>query len=785
MRNNILVFLSRFSVKHKLAILILFFVFGIVFWNVTYLTSKIQTYYQFKKGYHSLLLAQNELRLLLEIEKRRSHALEYLCFTDIQQPNGKFVKSSNNQLLQTIMNEPTSSALKKAFNKQDDFEQYIIDRAVDADEVLRYYSDTYAKHLIDALSLARDDIHTRAFTAIFLLANAIEYAALRDDLILATACNEVQYDKQWDELIISQEAKSQTFLNQFAFYSTKTQKKKLYDFYSSRAFITYTQLYYSADEMNAMQYSQFYEYSEAYIAVLASLLTKSVTKEVKSYKRDMDAQSATLIFDVAILVLPMIIALIISYFVFIDVQISLMTMLRFLDNTDTAPKRDRKWLLGAKSEFGTVFRSLFSYHQQIQKQIRQIRHNYEYDQLTTLPNRNKLFHYLKRNEHHEHCFVIFLDVNNFAHINDSFGDKIGDVFLKKCAKYLKQEVINRQSNVERVFRVGADEYVLLLSKEYFTNSLLKRLASMHILNCDGLELPLMFTFGIVESKVGLYQNMLFEAEIASRKAHNSHSSYAYYDRDDAIESVHKENLNILKQINSAFEFSRFHLHYQPIISTHDKAVDKYEVLVRMYNEEGEVIRPNRFLSVLQHAGFENELTRYVVHHAFESLLPLKVNMSINFTKDDLNQEMFNYLVNELESSGMPVERVTIELVENETIMKPQFTNVIQQLRTYGFKIAIDDFGSGYSNFSYLTKIKPDYIKIDGSLIENMDTDQRAAAIVEGIVQFAKTLNAAVIAEYVSSEQLFRQCAHMGIALAQGYYGGASVDNRGLIMQQGE
>ncbi len=144
--------------------------------------------------------------------------------------------------------------------------------------------------------------------------------------------------------------------------------------------------------------------------------------------------------------------------------------------------------------------------------------------------------------------------------------------------------------------------------------------------------------------------------------------------------------------------------------------------------------------------------------------------SVNLTIDDiLNIEIQDYIFELLNKYGIG-ERVVFEIVESESIENfNQVVSFIRNVKEFGCKIAIDDFGTGYSNFEYLMKLEADYIKIDGSMIKNIDTDNNAKMVVETIVNFAKKMNMKTIAEFVENEEILKIVNELGIDYSQGYY----------------
>jgi EAL domain-containing protein (putative c-di-GMP-specific phosphodiesterase class I) len=136
----------------------------------------------------------------------------------------------------------------------------------------------------------------------------------------------------------------------------------------------------------------------------------------------------------------------------------------------------------------------------------------------------------------------------------------------------------------------------------------------------------------------------------------------------------------------------------------------------------------------------------------------------------MSSEIFNFIIQKLKNNPSIAQRVTFEILESEAINDfKKISRFINEVSRYGAKIAIDDFGSGYSNFSYLIQINADYIKIDGSLIENIDVEEASFIIVETIVQFAKRLGIKTIAEYVHSSVVMDKVKELGIDYSQGFY----------------
>jgi EAL domain-containing protein (putative c-di-GMP-specific phosphodiesterase class I) len=190
----------------------------------------------------------------------------------------------------------------------------------------------------------------------------------------------------------------------------------------------------------------------------------------------------------------------------------------------------------------------------------------------------------------------------------------------------------------------------------------------------------------------------------------------------------------------------------------------------MEDEDGNIILPFFFLDVAKKTKKYFDITKIVIAQSFEMFKDKDVEFSVNLSiMDILEPRIFNYILMMLKKYDIG-SKVVFEIVESEYIENFQTViNFIDEVKKYGCKIAIDDFGTGYSNFAYLIKLKADYLKIDGSLIKNINTDQNSYLVVLTIVEFAKKLGMQTIAEFVENEHIFKIVKELGIDYSQGYH----------------
>jgi len=232
---------------------------------------------------------------------------------------------------------------------------------------------------------------------------------------------------------------------------------------------------------------------------------------------------------------------------------------------------------------------------------------------------------------------------------------------------------------------------------------------------------------------------------------------------------YKEHLKWLGKIKKALENDRIVPFFQPIVDKNEKVI-KYEALVRLIDEDGNIVSPFFFLEVAKKSRLYLEITKRVIKKAIEKINDKNVAVSINLTLEDIDDEdMRKYILNKIECLENK-KLLTFEIVESEDVGENETVQeFLYNVKKLGALIYIDDFGSGYSNFDYLIKLKPDGVKIDGSLIKNILTDKNSEIIVKTIISFAKEMKISTIAEFVENREIFEKLKNLGVDYFQGYY----------------
>ena len=287
-----------------------------------------------------------------------------------------------------------------------------------------------------------------------------------------------------------------------------------------------------------------------------------------------------------------------------------------------------------------------------------------------------------------------------------------------------------------------------------------------------------FTAGISYGKEHLHH----QSNVALQEAIVSRISSKVYDENPLCMELKRTSLDRLRIYKSALHEGDIIPYFQPIVSAKDGSVFKYEALARLQAPNGEIISPYYFLnSAIEDKTFEF-FTRQMMQKVFHVYDKSKAPISINLTYENIvSKSTVEYIKNRLDKYGG--DGITFEIVETEEILDYKILEeFILMLKKYNTKVSIDDFGSGYSNFTNIIKLNIDYIKIDGTLTTNLLKDEKVLHMVEGLIKFAKSINVETIAEFVSTKDLSDKVKELGVDYFQGYYYGEpkSAEHYGLV-----
>ncbi len=386
------------------------------------------------------------------------------------------------------------------------------------------------------------------------------------------------------------------------------------------------------------------------------------------------------------------------------------------------------------------------------------------DELTGLKTRTALLDDLQIKPN-SYASLILINIDRFSDINDYFGYETGDELLKVFANKL-------QNDHNTAYRISGDEFALLCEHE-LNDDRRDEISSM-LIDLETSEYQLFEESISIFLSCGVSYSRKSElyklAHIALKKNRNSNEAVTYYNDNKDLEDKVKENLDVILRIKEGLKHDRFIPFFQGIVDNKTKKIVKYESLIRLKCDDGKVESPFFFLEHAKKSKLYTKLTQVMIQKTFEKFADLEYEFSINLLLQDIESpKVMKCFVDHLEKFQCG-KRVVLEIVESEGIYNFDLVSkFITMVKNYGCKIAIDDFGTGYSNFSYLAKLDIDYIKIDGSLVKDIDKDLAQMATVESILHFAKKMCIKTIAEYVENEVICNILCRLGVDFSQGYY----------------
>ncbi|MDD5717139.1 MAG: bifunctional diguanylate cyclase/phosphodiesterase [Sulfuricurvum sp.] len=447
--------------------------------------------------------------------------------------------------------------------------------------------------------------------------------------------------------------------------------------------------------------------------------------------------------------------------------------LTFLHNQ---AKRDLIRAENAEEEQKKLQLQLLKYNDELEDQIahktRELHQKIYTHFLTGLPNRNQL---LEDTHLYDFKQIAILNIDKFQKFNDVYGEEMGNVALVLCARFLQEKL--EDENI-LLYHLGGDEFVIVVknSSELYDAHFVKKIDS--ILKDFAHETFVYddkkFTFNISAGLAfGGKEKMLAYADMALKDAKKRNKKLSIFSDNKELERLHQEDIECQKSLMAALENNQILSYFQPIIPIQDPTKPvKYESLVRMQKEDGKIVPPFNFINVAKANRVYDKLTARVVDNTLSTIERYQIPCSLNLSMVDIEDDNTLSMLYKRFAKFEYQELLTIELLETEEFKEyAKVYDFCLKVRSYGIKIALDDFGAGYSNFSHILNLPVDFIKIDSSLISNIDRDQNSKIMVETIVGLAKKLHVETIAEYVSSKDILETIRDLNVDYAQGFYTG--------------
>lgn len=432
-----------------------------------------------------------------------------------------------------------------------------------------------------------------------------------------------------------------------------------------------------------------------------------------------------------------------------------------------------------------LFGSIFDITEKKQSSI-SLEYLATHDSLTGVYNRREFELRLKKGldrakRQQSELSLLYMDLDQFKVVNDTCGHKAGDVLIKQLSQQLNDVVTDKGV----LARLGGDEFGVLLEGDsaqmayMIANKLLNVIKEFRFI-WDNRIFTLGVSIGLVpwSEKAQTQEQLLSMADAACYMAKEQGRNQVHtYSPEDKNMQRYESELNVVTQINNALEQGRFELYYQHYHPLTEVAKGHhYEILLRMLDEDGSIIPPASFFPAAERYNLTAQIDKWVIENYFkwlsenplhkEELEQCNINLSGHSLAD---KELKLFVLHAFERYGIPYSKVCFEITESMAIVKMdetlQFINTFKQL---GCAFALDDFGSGFSSYSYLKNLPVNYVKIDGSFVKDLLVDSIDMAMVCSIKDVAKAMGMGTVAEFVESKEIMVELGKIGVDYAQGY-----------------
>ncbi len=446
-----------------------------------------------------------------------------------------------------------------------------------------------------------------------------------------------------------------------------------------------------------------------------------------------------------------------------------------------APIRDR---------IGNIVGSVMVFHDVSRETrlFRQLSYQAAHDSLTGLINRqefeNRLVNSLEnlRGNAEETHALLYLDLDQFKVINDTFGHSAGDALLKQLADVVHAKI----RSTDLLARLGGDEFGILLERCDERTAIEVAEAIRGAIEAYRFEWK--DSFAAIRCSLGVVMitgesedvaTLMSSADVACYSAKDMGRNQVHLYRGSDAAQRHEE-MKWVSRISSAVEEDRLELFFQPIIGigkTAGQSRGHYEILLRMRDEKGELVNPDRFIPAAERYNLMSTLDRWVIREALSTLADrntdgdARYTIAINLSGTSLSEDRFlEDVINELKKQKLPRGAICFEITETAAISNlSRVVHFMKSLKQLGCKFSLDDFGTGLSSFTYLKNLPVDYLKIDGHFIRNVAEDKVDESMVKAISEVGHAMGIETIAERVETKEVLEKLGELGIEYAQGYY----------------
>ncbi|MCK5812660.1 MAG: EAL domain-containing protein [Cocleimonas sp.] len=411
------------------------------------------------------------------------------------------------------------------------------------------------------------------------------------------------------------------------------------------------------------------------------------------------------------------------------------------------------------------------------------------DGLTNLLNRKAFEILLKTVIHdsrkHGASHVFFhLSIDQFKNISDTIGYSAADALIRRVAELLQQKV---NQSIDLLSRLNSDEFGILFRERRLSEAVesmkeIRQVVDEFQFTWNSTTYPVTVSGGFVFINTAgtTVAKVLSEGDVTCRTARKKGGNRILaYSKDNLEVQQAQNNVKGVWNLKEAFKDNRFRLFAQPIHplepTKYALPYSHYEILIRMFDEKGNIIPPDEFIPIAENNAMMPELDRWVVRNVIEQLKAVKKQspipvFAINLSGTSLDDEDFlKFVLAEINAAKIDPRMLCFEITEQVAVSNLKLAEkFIETLRARGSSFSLDDFGTGVSSYGYLRSLNVDYLKIDGIFIKDILSDNVARAMVQSIVQVGHTMGLKIIAEYVENDAIVEMLRIVAIDYGQGY-----------------
>jgi diguanylate cyclase (GGDEF)-like protein len=369
---------------------------------------------------------------------------------------------------------------------------------------------------------------------------------------------------------------------------------------------------------------------------------------------------------------------------------------------------------------------------------------------------------------------MFLDLDGFKPVNDTFGHPKGDAVLKSVSQRLVREV----GTIGEVGRMGGDEFAVVIrdgqsrrTVEELAKRIIKAVAEPYFIDKAEIHIGVSVgcAFGPIDGKS--VDDLIQKADLALYQAKaQGRGICCFFNSDMANEQ--EDKLRVEQDMRAGIGTNQFRLLYQPLINAADQSLLGFEALIRWHHPTRGIVSPLEFITLAEETGLIMELGDWVIEEACKAaaVWPANITVAVNVSAKQLVYPALPNTVSEaLARHRLQANRIELEVTESIFLGENAHTlDVLKRLRALGVGIALDDFGTGYSSLGYLNKAVFHKLKIDGSFVRESADNRESIAIIQSIVQLAKSFRMTVTAEGVETADDFTRMRDLGVNQIQGY-----------------